>query len=55
MDDGSLLILSGPPGAGKTAAGVQMSNAGFTVVLEGIFGPCHFGPVRDELTGARLR
>jgi predicted kinase len=93
-----LLILTGPPGAGKTtvgvliaaesplsaciqsdwfwttivnghippweseadaqnraviraaaAAGARMANAGFTVVLDGIFGPWHFGPLREEL------
>jgi len=98
MDDGTLLILTGPPGAGKTtvgaliaaesplsscihsdwfwttivnghiqpweskadaqnraviraaaAAGVRMANAGFTVVLDGIFGPWHFEPLREEL------
>ena len=26
-----------------------MANAGFTVVLDGIFGPWHFGPLREEL------
>ena len=31
------------------AAGVRMANAGFTVVLEGILGPWHFGPLREEL------
>jgi AAA domain len=98
MDDGMLLILTGPPGAGKTtvgalmasepplsaclhsdwfwttivnghippwvreadaqnraviraaaAAGVRMANAGFTVVLDGILGPWHFDPLREEL------
>jgi predicted kinase len=98
MDDGMLLILTGPPGAGKTtvgaliaaesplsaciqsvwfwttivnghippweseadaqnraviravaAAGVRMANAGFTVVLDGIFGPWQFEPLREEL------
>jgi predicted kinase len=98
MDDGMLLILTGPPGAGKTtvgaiiasesplsacihsdwfwgtivnghippweraadsqnravirgaaAAGVRMANAGFTVVLDGILGPWHFEPLREEL------
>jgi len=93
-----LLILTGPPGAGKTtvgaiiasesplsacihsdwfwttivnghippweraadaqnraviraaaAAGVRMANAGFTVVLDGILGPWHFEPLREEL------
>jgi len=93
-----LLILTGPPGAGKTtvgaiiasesplsacihsdwfwtiivnghippweraadaqnrsvtgaaaAAGVRMANAGFTVVLDGIIGPWHFEPLREEL------
>jgi predicted kinase len=103
MDDGSLLILSGPPGAGKTtvgkiiasksarsacissdwfwttivngrippwqgaaddqnramvrsatAAGVRMANAGFTTVLDGIFGPWHFEPLKDELTVCKV-
>jgi predicted kinase len=98
MDDGMLLILAGPPGAGKTtvgaiiasepplsacihsdwfwttivnghippweraadaqnraviraaaAAGIRMANAGFTVVLDGILGPWHFEPLREEL------
>jgi hypothetical protein len=98
MDNGMLLILTGPPGAGKTtvgaiiasepplsacihsdwfwttivnghippwersadaqnraviraaaAAGVRMANAGFTVVLDGILGPWHFEPLREEL------
>jgi hypothetical protein len=98
MDDGMMLILTGPPGAGKTtvgaliasesplsaciqsdwfwttianghippweraadtqngamiraavAAAVRMANAGFTVVLEGIIGPWHFKPLREEL------
>jgi AAA domain len=98
MDDGMLLILTGPPGAGKTtvgvilasdssrsaclhsdwfwttivnggippwepeadaqnramiraasAAGVRMANAGFAVILDGIVGPWHFDPLRDEL------
>lgn len=93
-----LLILTGPPGAGKTtvgaiiasesplsacihsdwlwttivnghippwereadgqnraviraaaAAGVRMANAGYTVVLDGILGPWHFEPLREEL------
>lgn len=93
-----LLILTGPPGAGKTtvgaiiasesplsacihsdwfwttivnghippweraadaqnraviraaaASGVRMANAGFTVVLDGILGPWHFEPLREEL------
>lgn len=93
-----LLILTGPPGAGKTtvgaiivsesplsacihsdwfwttivnghippweraadrqnraviqaaaAAGVRMANAGFTVILDGILGPWHFAPLREEL------
>ena len=93
-----LLILAGPPGAGKTtvgaiiasesplsaciqsdwfwttivnghippweraadaqnraviraaaASGVRMSNAGFTVVLDGILGPWHFEPLVEEL------
>lgn len=98
MDDGMLLILTGPPGAGKTtvgailasessrsacvhsdwfwttivnggippwelaadaqnramiraaaAAGARMANAGFTTVLDGVFGPWHFEPLREEL------
>ena len=98
MDGGRLLILTGPPGAGKTtvgaiiasesplsacihsdwfwttivnghippwerladaqnraviraatAGGVRMANAGFTVVLDGILGPWHFEPLREEL------
>jgi hypothetical protein len=98
MDHGMLLILTGPPGAGKTtvgsiiaagsplsacinsdwfwttivnghiapweraadaqnraviraaaAAGVRMANAGYTTVLDGIVGPWHFEPLRDEL------
>lgn len=98
MDDGMMLILTGPPGAGKTtvgaiiasesplsaciqsdwfwttivnghippweraadtqnramiraavATGVRMANAGFSVVLEGILGPWHFKPLREEL------
>jgi len=32
-----------------TAAGVRMANAGFMVVLDGIFGPWHFEPLREEL------
>ena len=93
-----LLILTGPPGAGKTtvgaliaaesplsscinsdwfwttivnghiqpwereadtqnravvrasaATGVRMANGGFTVVLDGIFGPWHFDLLREEL------
>ena len=99
MDDGNLLILTGPPGAGKTtvgaiiasesplsacihsdwfwttivnghippwepaadarnraviraaaAAGARMANAGFTVVLDGILGPWHLEPLREELS-----
>ncbi len=26
-----------------------MANAGYTVVLDGILGPWHFGPLREEL------
>ncbi len=93
-----LLILAGPPGAGKTsvggiitaesplsacihsdwfwttivnghvapweheadsqnrvviraaaAAAVRMANAGYTTVLDGILGPWHFEPLREEL------
>jgi len=32
-----------------TAAGVRLANAGFTVVLDGIFGQWHFEPLREEL------
>ena len=32
-----------------TAAGVRMANAGFTTVLDGILGPWHFEPLREEL------
>jgi hypothetical protein len=102
MDDGTLLMLTGPPGAGKTtvgaiiasgsplsacirsdwfwttivnghippweraadaqnrtmiraatAAGVRMANAGFTTVLDGILGPWHFDPLREELAACR--
>ncbi len=98
MDEGSLLILTGPPGAGKTtvakfiasasspsacisadwfwttianghippwepaadhqnramirsaaATGVRMADAGYTTVVEGIFGPWHFEPLKAEL------
>jgi hypothetical protein len=98
MDDGKLVVITGPPGAGKTtvgaiiasesplsacihsdwfcttivnghiapweraadaqnraviraaaAAGVRMANAGFTTLLDGIFGPWHFEPLRKEL------
>jgi predicted kinase len=101
MDDGMLLILTGPPGAGKstigaiiassspqsvcihsdwfwttivnghippwdraadaqnqtmiraaTAAAVRMANAGFTTVLDGIFGPWHFEALRDEVAAS---
>ena len=31
------------------AAGVRMANAGFTVVLDGILGPWHFEPLKQEL------
>ena len=31
------------------AAGVRMANAGFTVVLDGVIGPWHFEPLREEL------
>jgi hypothetical protein len=104
VDGGSLLILTGPPGAGKTtvgkiiaaasplsacisadwfwttivnghvppwevaaddqnrvmirsatATGVRMANAGYTTVLEGIFGPWQFGPLRTELAACRVR
>ena len=93
-----LLILTGPPGAGKTtvgplivaesplaacihsdwfwttivnghvppwessadaqnqsvirasaAAGIRLANAGYSVVLDGIFGPWHFEALREEL------
>ena len=93
-----LVILTGPPGAGKTTVGaiiasesprsacihsdwfwttivnghippwdraadaqnrtmiraapasaVRMANAGYTTVLDGILGPWHFEPLRDEL------
>jgi len=103
MDDGMLLILTGPPGAGKTtvgrliasgsprsacihsdwlwttivnggippweraadtqnramiraaaAAAVRVANAGFTTVLDGIVGPWHFEPLREELTACRV-
>ena len=102
MDDGMLLILTGPPGAGKTtigailasespqsacihsdwfwttivnggippwegaadaqnramiraatAAGVRVANAGFTTVLDGILGPWHFDPIREELAACK--
>ena len=32
-----------------TAAAVRMANAGFAVVLDGILGPWHFEPIREEL------
>ncbi len=103
VDPGSLLILTGPPGAGKTtvgriiagassrsacisadwfwttvvnghippwtgaadhqnrvmirsaaATGVRMANAGYTTVLEGIFGPWHFETLRAELAECRV-
>jgi hypothetical protein len=99
MDDGMLLIVTGPPGAGKTtvgsliaarsrpsacmhadwfwttivnggippwegaadaqnramirsatAAAVRLANAGYVTVLDGVLGPWHFGPIRDETT-----
>ena len=32
-----------------TAADVRMANAGYSVVLDGIFGPWNFEPLREEL------
>ena len=32
------------------ATGVRMADAGYTTVLEGIFGPWHFEPLKAELT-----
>ncbi len=36
-----------------TAAGVRVANAGFTTVLDGILGPWHFDPIREELAACK--